>query len=102
MCKATGKINEDAVDVRTIKHFALFVIRDNIRPEVYDTMQWFAENDVDIKVISGDNLETVSYIARHSGIANWDKCVDMSKLAPEDDLEKLVMKNSIFARVSPE
>ena len=81
---------------------AMFVIRDTIRPEVKDTMIWFRENDVDIKVISGDNLGTVSYIAKESGIANWDKGFDMSKLTPEDDLEEIVMNNWIFARVSPD
>ena len=81
---------------------AMFIIRDNIRPEVKDTMLWFRENDVDIKVISGDNIGTVSYIAEQSGIANFDKVVDMSKLTEEDDLEELVMNNAIFGRVSPD
>ena len=81
---------------------AMFIIRDNIRPEVKDTMLWFRENDVDIKVISGDNIGTVSYIAEQSGIANWDKVVDMSKVAEDDDLEELVMNNAIFGRVNPD
>ena len=84
------------------KNVAMFIIRDTIRPEVKDTMLWFAENDVDIKVISGDNIGTVSYIAKQSGIQNWDKAIDMSKLTPEDDFEKIVMENSIFGRVSPD
>ena len=81
---------------------AMFIIRDNIRPEVKDTMLWFRENDVDIKVISGDNIGTVSYIAEQSGIANFDKVVDMSKVTEDDDLEELVMNNAIFGRVSPD
>lgn len=81
---------------------AMFIIRDTIRPEVKETMQWFNENDVDIKVISGDNVGTVSHIAKESGIPGWDKAVDLSKLTPEDDFEKIVMENSIFARVSPD
>ena len=81
---------------------AMFAIRDNIRPEVKETMEWFKENDVDIKVISGDNVATVSYIAKCSGITNWDKVFDMSKLTDEDDFEEVVMKHSIFGRVTPE
>ena len=93
----------DKENLPTKRHnIAMFVIRDTIRPEVKDTMLWFAENDVDIKVISGDNLGTVSYIAKESGIANWDKGFDMSKLTPEDDLEEIVMNHWIFARVSPD
>ena len=81
---------------------AMFIIRDTIRPEVYDTMKWFKENDVDIKVISGDNIGTVSYIAKQSGIENWDKCIDMSKVTEKDDFESIVMNNAIFGRVSPD
>ena len=81
---------------------AMFVLSDTIRPEVKDTMIWFRENDVDIKVISGDNIGTVSYIAKQSGIENWDKVVDMSKVKKEDDLEEIVMNNAIFGRVSPD
>ncbi|MCR5185445.1 MAG: HAD-IC family P-type ATPase [Bacilli bacterium] len=81
---------------------AMFILRDTIRPEVYDTMQWFKENDVDIKVISGDNVGTVSYIAKQSGISNWDKVVDMSQVKDTDDFESIVMNNSIFGRVNPD
>ena len=81
---------------------AMFIIRDNIRPEVKDTMLWFKENDVDIKVISGDNIGTVSYIAKQSGISNWDKVIDLSKITPEDNLEEIVMNNAIFGRVNPD
>ena len=85
-----------------VSNIAMFIIRDTIRPEVKDTMLWFRENDVDIKVISGDNIGTVSYIAKQSGIANWDKCIDMSKVGEHDNLEEIVLNNSIFGRVSPD
>ena len=85
-----------------IKNIAMFIIRDNIRPEVKDTMLWFRQNDVDIKVISGDNIGTVSYIAKQCGIANWDKVFDMSTLKPTDDFEEIVMNNAIFGRVTPD
>lgn len=97
-----GKIIDDEVVIKKAKEYAIFIIRDNIRQEVPDTMKWFNENGVDIKVISGDNLGTVSYIAKHSGVKNWDKCVDMSKLKPTDNLERIVIDNAVFARVSPE
>ena len=81
---------------------AMHILSDTIRPEVKDTMLWFKENDVDIKVISGDNIGTVSYIAKQSGIANWDKVVDMSKIGPNDNLEEIVLNNAIFGRVTPD
>lgn len=97
-----GKIVNGELEKKRSKHFAMFIIRDNVRPEVPETMKWFRENGVDIKVISGDNAGTVSYIAKKSGIKNWDKVVDMSILTEKDNLELLVMNNSVFARVTPE
>ena len=100
--KIEGEVNEDGKLPTKRQNLAMLVIRDNIRPEVKDTMIWFRDNDVDIKVISGDNVGTVSYIAKQSGIENWDKAVDLSKLPASTNLEELVMNNAIFARVSPD
>ena len=102
LAKVDGVVKDDEPLPASMHHVAMFVISDTIRPEVKDTMLWFRENDVDIKVISGDNIGTVSYIAKQSGIANWDKVVDMSKVGPEDDLNEIVMNNAIFGRVSPD
>ena len=91
---------EDAISKRRTP-IALFIIRDNIRPEVKEITSWFNDNDVEIRVISGDNPDTVSYIAKQSGINNWDKAVDFSKI-DESELEKIVMENYVFGRVTPE
>lgn len=56
----------------------MFVLRDNIRNGVTDTIQWFNENNVDIRVISGDNVKTVAYIAKSCKIKNSDKYIDLS------------------------
>ena len=102
LAKVDGVVKDDEPLPQSIHHVAMFVLSDTIRPEVKDTMLWFRENDVDIKVISGDNIGTVSYIAKQSGIANYDKVIDMSKVTPEDDLNEIVMNNAIFGRVSPD
>jgi len=83
------------------KEIALFMIRDNIRAEVKDTLEWFRDNDVDIKIISGDNMKTVSYIAKQAGVDGWDKCIDMSTVSKKN-MEAVVMKYTIFARTTPE
>ena len=102
LTKIHGEVDEEGKLPSKRENVALFIIRDTIRPEVYDTMRWFRENDVDIKVISGDNVGTVSYIAKQSGIDNWDKVIDMSKITEQDNLEEIVMNNSIFGRVNPD
>ena len=100
--KVIGIVKDDAPLPGSMNHVAMFVISDTIRPEVKDTMLWFRENDVDIKVISGDNIGTVSYIAKQSGIENWDKCFDMSTFKEGDNLEEIVLNNAIFGRVTPD
>ena len=102
LARVDGVVKDDAPLPSSVHNIAMFVISDTIRPEVKPTMEWFRENDVDIKVISGDNIGTVSYIAKQSGIDNWDKVIDMSKITPEDNLEEIVLNNSIFGRVSPD
>ena len=101
-----AKIDEEFKDEDTLpkkKHnVAMFIIRDTIRPEVKDTMLWFSENDVDIRVISGDTIGTVSYIAKQSGIKHWDKAIDLSTLTEDDDFEEVVLSHWIFGRVTPD
>lgn len=96
-----GKIKEDSVSGRRTP-VARFVIMDHVRPEANKVIKWFKENDVDIKVISGDNVDTVSYIAKQAGIEGYDRAFDMSKLSENDDIDKIVMNTVIFGRVSPE
>ena len=102
LAKVIGIVKDEGPLPGSINPVAMFVISDTIRPEVKDTMLWFKENDVDIKVISGDNIGTVSYIAKQSGIDNWDKVIDMSKVTENDNLEEIVLNNTIFGRVSPD
>jgi len=101
LIKVDKEITEDFVLPETNEILAIFVIRDNIRPQVRNTMKWFTENDVEIRVISGDNIATVSYIAKQCGIPNSDKAVDLS-LVPENELRETIIKNYIFGRVTPE
>lgn len=102
LAKANTPVIKDKPVPSDVTLVAMHILSDTIRPEVKDTMLWFRENDVDIKVISGDNIGTVSYIAKQSGIANWDKIVDMSKVTEQDNLEELVLSNAIFGRVTPD
>ncbi len=62
---------------------------------------YFKEQGVAIKVISGDNPQTVSTVALQAGIANADQYIDVSQLAEEDYLSA-VEKYTVFGRVKPE
>ena len=53
--------------------YALIYFEDNIREDAISTIKWFKDNDVQIKIISGDDPVTVSEIARRAGVNNADK-----------------------------
>ena len=83
------------------KEIALIVLADNIREEAKTTVKWFQENDIEIKVISGDNPITVSEVAKRTGIKNYDKYVSLDGLS-ERDVYEIAGKYTVFGRVSPE
>lgn len=84
---------------REIYPIGLIIIQDKIRKNVKKTIDYFKEQDVDIKIISGDNPVTILNIAKRLNL-NIKKHKDVSKLSDEE-LEKIVDKYSIFGRVSP-
>lgn len=82
-----------------ITPLALVLINDKIRPDARKTLEYFKEEGVDIKLISGDNPLTVVGVAKKVGLENI-KYVDMStnKLS----FDKLVQEYNIFGRVKPD
>ena len=80
---------------------AIITLADNIRPDALDTIKWFRENDVDIKIISGDNPVTVSEVARRVGVRNADKYISLDGLT-ELEVENVAGQYTVFGRVTPE
>ncbi|MCH5325260.1 MAG: HAD-IC family P-type ATPase [Eubacterium sp.] len=81
---------------------ALVKISDKIRKEAPDTLAFFAEQGVDIRIISGDNPITVSGVAKRAGLADYDRYVDMSTIKDERQLAEAAEKYKIFGRVTPD
>lgn len=75
-------------------------ISDKIRKDARETLRYFREQNVDIKIISGDNPITVSKIGKQVGLENYDKYIDMSTVS-DDCISDVVTKYTIFGRVSP-
>ena len=84
-----------------IEVLGLVIIRDKIRKEVIDTLRYFMDNDIEIKVISGDNTKTVSSIARSVGIDIKGVC-DARCINDDTNINEVVENNNIFGRVKPE
>ncbi len=80
---------------------ALLLISDKIRVEAPQTLQYFAEEGVDLKVISGDNAITVAHIAKKAGLPGAEQYVDATTLETDEQLAQAVGKYSVFGRVTP-
>ncbi len=80
---------------------AFILIEDTIRPDAVSTIAWFKENDMEIKVISGDNPITVSNVSKRVGIENADKYISLEGLSNEE-VFNVATKYTVFGRVSPE
>ncbi|WP_057732144.1 cation-translocating P-type ATPase [Levilactobacillus hammesii] len=80
----------------------LILITDELRPRAKDTFSFFANQDVALKVISGDNPVTVASIANRAGIAGAEQLIDMSQVGETPDYDQLVAAYNVFGRVTPQ
>lgn len=80
---------------------AFILLKDKIRPQAQETLSYFAEQGVVLKIISGDNVLTVSNIARQVGFSDYDNYIDATTLKNYEDIKRAVNKYAIFGRVSP-
>ena len=84
-----------------LRPLAIAVISDVIRAEAYDTLRFFKEQGVTLKVISGDSPETVAAIAERAGLDGARSFIDTSLLS-EEELEEAASRYTVFGRVRPE
>ena len=102
---AHSKSNFDGKDKNVLPEglepIGLVLISDKIRKEAAQTIKYFKEQGVDIKIISGDNPVTVSKIAKQVGVEKFQKYIDMSTIKSQEELEKVALEYTIFGRVSP-
>ena len=85
-----------------LKPVALFMLTDIIRDNAPETLAFFKDQGVDLKVISGDDPVTVSAIAKKAGLENADKYIDATTITTPEDMERAVAECSVFGRVTPQ
>lgn len=85
-----------------VEPLAFVVLSNPIRQNAKETFRYFAEQEVQVKVISGDNPVTVSEVALRAGIEGAERFIDASTLHTEKDIYEAVGKYVVFGRVSPE
>lgn len=77
----------------------LILIEDEIRIGCKDTLEYIKKQNVDIKIISGDNVNTINKIASRVGIENIN-IIDMTTIK-DDEIKDIIEKYNIFGRVNP-
>lgn len=96
-----GFIEDGNLPYGDITLLALILIEDNIRPDAIETINYFKESGVEVKVISGDNPLTVAKISERAGIPNAQECVSLDGM-PDEDVVRAATRYTVFGRVSPE
>lgn len=96
-----GICNTNEITPRNITLAGKIVLSDVLRKNASESVKYFKNQDVEIKVISGDNPVAASCIAGQCSIKNNDNYIDVSGLDGES-LEQAAVKYTIFGRVTPE
>lgn len=92
----------DAESRAPVTPAALVVLEQRVRPEAAGTLAYFAEQDVDVKVISGDNALSVGAVAASLGLPRADAPVDARTLSDErEELADALENGAVFGRVAP-
>lgn len=99
--KYTGTLNGERLTEPAVP-MGMILLANPVRANARETFEYFAEQDVEIKVISGDNPVTVSEVAKEAGIKNADSYVDMSAVYDEEELREAAVHYTVFGRVTPE
>ncbi|MBV8986214.1 MAG: HAD-IC family P-type ATPase [Acidimicrobiia bacterium] len=83
-----------------LRPVAIVRLSDEVRSDAAETLAYFAEQGVEVKVISGDSATTVAAIASSVGVGGADEPVDVRGV-DDEDLAGLIVKHSVFGRVTP-
>jgi magnesium-transporting ATPase (P-type) len=92
-----------AASAPRMQPLALVVLEETLRPDAAETIAYMREEEVDLKLISGDAAATVTAVAYAVGVPRDAGVVEGPDL-PEDEegLAKAALENTIFCRIKPE
>lgn len=100
LAKTNGCVTEEEAPP-VAQALGLIVLQDTLRPNAAKTLRYFQRQGVTVKIISGDDPQTVSAIARQVELPGWDSWVDASTLTDEDALQAACQRCAVFGRVTP-
>lgn len=101
-----GAIHDESGEpvIRPLELVNVVSIRDEVRPDCRETMQVFLDNNMDIKVISGDDPVTVNALFTIADIPGERKIISGPELEKMDkeEFDQTVLTTNIFGRMKPE
>jgi cation-transporting P-type ATPase E len=101
LARSNGEVSVKA-ELPPLVPSALVVLAERLRPDAADTLRYFAEEGVTVKVISGDSPRTVGAVASALGLAGGDRPVDVLELGEDPAAFAQVMEeHTVFGRVTP-
>ena len=101
LARAVGDVEGETLPGQ-LEPAALLVFEEQVRGDAQETLHYFTEQGVNIKVISGDNPVTVGAVAERAGVPDIGEPMDARELP--DDVEELagIMETTtVFGRVTP-
>jgi cation-transporting ATPase E len=77
---------------------------DELRPHLQETLSSFTENGVKLKVISGDNAQTVAALAKQAGLPGDLRAVsglELAEMSPAE-FDQTAVEATVFGRITPQ
>ncbi len=84
-----------------LQALAAIVLEDELRSNAKEILSYFQQEDVTLRVLSGDHPDTVAAVAVQAGLHGADRAVDASTLTTPDALRDAAERYVVFGRVSP-
>ena len=103
LARVDGPLSDEGPDPSHLEPAALVVLEDKVRDEAPDTVRYFKEQGVEVKVFSGDHPQTVGAVVARAGVDPGAGAVDARELPGDKrDLGRLLSERNVFGRVAPE
>lgn len=101
LAHSDGELDEKSLP-GGVTPLALILLSDRIRQNAREALEYFSNQGVNIKIISGDNVLTVSSVAEKAGLWDADNYIDASTLESYEEIREAAGKYSVFGRVTPQ
>ncbi|MBR1954804.1 MAG: HAD-IC family P-type ATPase, partial [Clostridia bacterium] len=102
LAHSTTTMSSSSANIPQVRRpIAIIAIEDHIRTDAEETINWFRQNGVAIKIISGDNPSTVANIATRVGVEDAENYISLEGMT-EEQVREAATKYTVFGRVSPD